>query len=338
MCTDFLIAVPKDNIAVVGRSMEFANTLNSTVKYHKANTTIESVENKKKWTVKYSYLSINANVGDHITFPTDGMNSAGFSIGSLWFAGFAAFQDKPTDDNSINLAIVVDYLLSNYSTVQDVLDDINSGKLSVWARPLEQNLCPLHFPIHDKSGACGILEFTKDKTTAIINPSSVCTNAPGIEWHLHNLGYYASLTCQSTKITVGSGDNAMEVPLSGMGSGLRGIPGDYFPASRFVRTYYGLQFCMEHQPPKDSQEAVLLAGHLLNTVDIAKGQNRDFVTVLHPKPGYDFTQWVVIKDLNAGKLYYRTYNSQAFVTVDLNTITWEDGENRPLIDAPAISM
>jgi hypothetical protein len=58
--------------------------------------------------------------------------------------------------------------------------------------------------------------------------------------------------------------------IPGRGNGLTGIPGDFRPASRFVRTAYLKHFAV---PPATTQEAVSQAFQLLNAIDIVKGSS-----------------------------------------------------------------
>ena len=73
-----------------------------------------------------------------------------------------------------------------------------------------------------------------------------------------------------------------------------GTPGDLTPPSRLVRAATLTHFA---DPVKTSDEAVNLAIHILNTVDIPHGVASE-----------DYTNWIVAKDLTHRALYYRTYN------------------------------
>jgi len=332
-----MIYVPTPKIAVCARSMEFADALKTTVKYQAAGQTFTTVANNT-WQIQYNYVSINATVQgvfkgkkQDIEGAVDGMNDQGFSAAALWFDRSAYFP--PQEKGAINATYLVDYLLANYTRVQDVIKDVESGKLKVWADEAEYKIYPLHYPLHDKTGVTGILEFTKEKITAKINPTKVCTNAPEIDWHIENLGYYTSLTFASPQIKVGE----ISYPTNAQGQGFRGIPGDAFPASRFVRTFYGLKCALDNSPPKDSKEAVLLAMHLLNSVDFPKGQCQ--TTKMEGKElRFVWALYIIVKDLVNNKLYYRTYDSFGCVEVDLATCNFvkENGIKHPLADLPPI--
>jgi len=227
----------------------------------------------------------------------------------------------------IHFTSFIDYLLGNYASVLSIIEAIHLKRLGVWTTGVAQTaLAPLHFIIHDKHGNSGIIEFMEDKIYASLNPAHVCTNSPPFEWHLHNLGIYASLTPNSARVQVG--DKAY--PVAGKGGGFRGIPGDFSPPARFVRTFYGLKYAMELSPPANSTSALLLAGHLLNNVDIPEGNVKGFPG----DEGLTSTQWIAVKDLVNLRFLYRTYTSFGFVAIDLSKINWEQvhGQSEPLKD------
>jgi choloylglycine hydrolase len=124
-----------------------------------------------------------------------------------------------------------------------------------------------------------------------------------------------------------SPDNAERLELGGTafnktgnGSGMLGVPGDFTPPSRFVRTAMLAHFSNK---PKDAPGAVNLAAHVLNSVDIPRGvvksREKDLKNV------EDYTQWVVIKDLTGRALYIRCYDGMAFRKIDMKKVTFEKG-------------
>ena len=91
--------------------------------------------------------------------------------------------------------------------------------------------------------------------------------------------------------------------IPGMGDGLIGIPGDFRPPSRFVRTAYMKKFAV---PPTTASEAVSEGFHLLNGVDIVKGASAERVNGVTK---YDTAQIIFVKDLANKKFYLRMYES-----------------------------
>lgn len=92
----------------------------------------------------------------------------------------------------------------------------------------------------------------------------------------------------------------------GQGSGLLGIPGDFTPPTRFVRTAATAYFANKVQ--KDN-EAVTLAFHIFKTVDNPRG----VPTSRRPIPftkihSVHYTLWAVVKDLNNTSIFFRDCN------------------------------
>ena len=80
------------------------------------------------------------------------------------------------------------------------------------------------------------------------------------------------------------------------------MPGDLTPLSRLVRAATLAKFAT---PVKTGAEAVNLAFHVLNSVDIPIG------VACHGKqcPFGDYTSLKVAKDLTSNALYYHDYNA-----------------------------
>jgi choloylglycine hydrolase len=108
---------------------------------------------------------------------------------------------------------------------------------------------------------------------------------------------------------------------TGQGSGLHGLPGDPTPPSRFVMAAATAYLA---DKPKDAAEALIVAQHLINRVDIPKGLVRDYSQ--GGKPMGDYTQWTTFRD-HANKIYYwKTYNDPALKAVDLKTLNFDAGQ------------
>jgi choloylglycine hydrolase len=104
---------------------------------------------------------------------------------------------------------------------------------------------------------------------------------------MHNLGNYINLDANDVKDKT---LNGQKVEPTGVGSGMLGLPGDWTPPSRFVR----LAMCVDAaMPVEDSGQAITLAQHILNVVDIPKGVIKENPEPLVKLEGY--AQWIVIK-------------------------------------------
>ncbi|HSC33949.1 MAG TPA: linear amide C-N hydrolase, partial [Thermodesulfobacteriota bacterium] len=163
-----------------------------------------------------------------------------------------------------------------------------------------------------------IVEYTKDGLN-IYDSVGIMTNSPAYPWHVTNLNNYVGLSNVNSEPIVVDG---VSFAATGQGSGLNGIPGNPTPPARFIRAA-----AMAYLAAKtdNAQEAVNLAVHIMNTVDIPLGTVRDF----SDKESFgDYTQWIVVKDLTNRVLYFRTYDNTALRSVDMKKFDMSPGAER----------
>lgn len=263
----------------------------------------------------------------------DGMNSAGLSAGSLNFPG-SSYQPENSAAGAENIFVgfFVDWLLSSFATCEEVKKAFAEDRVRVTANnpggfsPLEaEEAVHQHYAVHDAKGNSLVIEFIDNKAVVSDNPIGVLTNLPVFSWHLTNLGLYARLTNFSTDHEHAADlDGVIYAPpgsvtpegakaktpsqyrstgIPGMGDGLIGIPGDFRPPSRFVRTAYMKKFAV---PPTTESEAVSEGFHLLNGVDMVKGASAEMIQGVTK---YDTAQIAFVKDLANKKFYVRMYES-----------------------------
>ena len=312
-CTEFRLT-SKDNSVVVGRSMEFAQKLNSNVvvqpKGEKRTSKLPDGSDGKKWTSKYGVIYLD---GFGLDIAADGFNEVGLSVGELYFPGEAKFADPPTRNKSramSNLDLPL-YILQNFATIEEVKKEL--PKLIVWGQRLEvlnNIVVPVHYAVYQSDGKGIVIEYT-DQGLNIYDSVGVMTNSPKYDWHVTNLRNYVDLNAENVPPAVIDG---ISFAGTGQGTGLKGIPGDPTPPSRFVRAA-----AMAYLSEKGDTAAdiVNLSEHILNNVDIPIGLVRDFED---GETFHDYTQWVVIKDLTNKILYYRSYENMSLRSVDMNKL------------------
>jgi choloylglycine hydrolase len=289
---------------------------------------------------KYDYMGIIMTTPRKPWTPVstsvfDGMNSAGLSVGSLNAPG-SVYQPKSEDPgtNNVFIGFLVDWLLSNYATCKEVQAAFDTDKVRFVADAegyegpdgiaFVEFHVKTHFAVHDANGKSLVIEFVEGKAKVTENPVGVLTNLPVFSWHMTNLGLYAHLSNYSTHEPVKFGELTYAPPgslspeprsnppgyrstgIPGLGDGLAGIPGDFRPASRFVRTAYLKHFAVA---PRTENEAVNQGFHLLNAVDIVKGAAAEKPHKAGAQPSYDTAQIIVVKDLVNKKFYLRMYES-----------------------------
>jgi choloylglycine hydrolase len=307
-CTDFQVKA-EDGSVVIGRSMEFPVDLHSNVVIVPRGEKFTSLDDKGikgiTWTNKYGFLGIDAyNLKNCYV---EGFNEKGLAFDALMFTG-AEYQPAEAG-RFVTVADIGSWIMGNFATVEEVKEAL--PKINVTGRSLKEangNLY-MHIAVHDAVGKNLVIEFIGGQVKVYDNPLGVMTNRPDFEWQINNLRNYINLDAHDRKDRM---LNGLKLEPTGVGSGLLGLPGDWTPPSRFVRVAYSLDAAL---PVKDISEAINLAEHLLNVVDIPRGAIKENPAPLVHMEGY--AQWVVIKDLTNLTLYYKTYENTAWKKVDL---------------------
>lgn len=317
-CTDFQVKAT-DGSVVIGRSMEFAIELNSALVAHPRGEvwagTTPGGGKAMNWVSKYGYVSVDAfNMEEAVV---DGINEAGLSVGFLWLPEITKYQDvAKSDASAVSISNFGAWVLGNFAKIDELKRAL--GNIRVFGEVVAQIgiMPPLHVAVHDADGNNLVIEFIDGEMKIHDNPIGVLTNSPAFDWHITNLRNYVNLDSYNAQpVTI----EGVELKPTGNGSGLLGIPGDWTPPSRFVRATAFIHFS---DPVKSAPEAVNLAEHILNTVDIPHGAIKGERGVAAPE---ERTQWVVVKDLTNKILYYRTYENLSLRSVNLKELDFDNG-------------
>lgn len=309
-CTDFQL-IAKDGSIVIGRSMEFPVDLHSDIVIVPRGRQFVSINEKGEkgisWRNKYGFLGIGAfKVKDSYL---DGFNEKGLSYEALMYTGAKYQQALPGE--FVTISDFGSWVLGNFSTVDEVKNAL--GKVKVCGINLKEanGELYLHVALHDASGKNLVIEFIDGEVKLYDNPLGVMTNRPDFSWQMTNLRNYVNLDSKDKKDRL---INGVKIEPTGVGSGMLGLPGDWTPPSRFVRVALCVDAAVKTE---NSIQAVNLAQHILNIVDIPKGAIKENPEPLVILEGH--AQWVVVKDLTNRLLYYRTYDNLSLKKVDLGS-------------------
>lgn len=283
----------------------------------------------QSYTSKYSILGTGLSK-DGQMLVIDGQNSEGLSLSANYLPGFTTYQDVTKDDK--NYASIVEstmFVLSQSATVVEAKELLS--KYKVWAdkSTMVEGVMPeVHFMITDKSGKGIVVEYIKGQVKFYdVNTSvKVMTNSPTYDWHTTNLRNYLNLsnhTIQRIKVADDPdqthNQSIQNINGLGEGNGFLGLPGDYSPPSRFVKTAV-LGYYANEKGPKD-ESTVSRIKHILNNVDITKGT---VIETFDGKTMFDHTAYTVIKDQTDNKLYVISYDHpNTPVEIDLNKLDRE---------------
>ena len=313
--------IAKDGSVVAGRTMEWAFDMKWELIANPKGSPIQLSAPKSMnlpsttLNSKYAFVGVAPGILQGATAFLEGQNEAGVALSGNFLPGFTEYQTvTPQDKNYVSVVNFGSFILGMFGSVKELRAEI--PKYKVWYDAGEVKGLPtppwLHLVLTDRSGDSIIVEFVKGQMMIHDNIAGVLTNAPTYDWHLNNVRNYLSLTSTATSSVMVGKTNVTEL---GQGGGLVGLPADYTPPSRFVRQTYLKNFAYQ---PKSSGDAIQLAGHLLNNVDIPQGVARstDGKQVFS-----DYTQWVNLKDLKNNRMRIANYaNRTNFIEINLNEV------------------
>ena len=199
---------------------------------------------------------INMNAGaaigmaiaeENVPLYFDCANEKGLAIAGLNFPGYAAYEANALEGKTNVAAYEFPlWVVANFATVDEVEAALKS--VAIVAKPINDKypVSQLHWIIGDVTRSI-VVEYTARGMEIFHNDVDILTNQPGYGWHKENLRNYMNLSPETPK-EVEWGKAKMTA--FGSGSMMRGIPGDYYAPSRFVRVAY----LNTHYPAKVSEE------------------------------------------------------------------------------------
>jgi len=287
-------------------------------------TRTDEIDKRLSLYSKYAFIGIQVTALEApLEFVADGMNEHGLSVGVLTHRG-AFYQDENKDANSkdkpdLIYIQLVPYLLGNCRSIAEVIATLES--IRIIAGPLLGHPGNyVHWTIHDADGESIVVEYIKGTLNIHQNTVGVLTNDPSFDWHLRNLNNYAGITPfnpdRSRDITLVETEVGQVPKPVGHGFNLFGIPGDFSPASRFVKTFFLKQIAIFNSPPRNEREAQTLVTGLINSVFLPYGT----VAKTSPLDPLEFTQFALIKNLKDRVYMFRTYDSMVWKKVDMKQL------------------
>ncbi|MBQ8172207.1 MAG: choloylglycine hydrolase [Oscillospiraceae bacterium] len=232
----------------------------------------------------------------------DAMNEKGLCMAGL---SFPDSRISERIDNSIVISPfeLIPWVLSQCADISEARALLQRTSLA--AIPFSENipLTPLHWHIADKNGAL-VLESTADGVRIYDDPIGVLTNSPPFPFHLTNFRQYLHIRPDyPDNITFGK---ATLSPF-GRGFGTIGLPGDFSPASRYVRAAY-----LKLNSPEASSENKLITQtlHILRNVAMPLGSVRT------ADGRHELTDYSCC--MSGGVYYFCRYNDSSLRAVDMS--------------------
>ncbi|HII4470078.1 choloylglycine hydrolase [Clostridium perfringens] len=305
MCTGLALET-KDGLHLFGRNMDIEYSFNQSIIFIPRNFKCVNKSNKKELTTKYAVLGMGTIFDDYPTF-ADGMNEKGLGCAGLNFPVYVSYS-KEDIEGKTNIPVYnfLLWVLANFSSVEEVKEALKNA--NIVDIPISENIpnTTLHWMISDITGKSIVVEQTKEKLNVFDNNIGVLTNSPTFDWHVANLNQYVGLRYNQVP-EFKLGDQSLTA--LGQGTGLVGLPGDFTPASRFIRVAFLRDAMIKND--KDSIDLIEFF-HILNNVAMVRGSTR---TVEEKS---DLTQYTSCMCLEKRIYYYNTYENNQINAIDMN--------------------
>ncbi|MBP3240994.1 MAG: choloylglycine hydrolase [Oribacterium sp.] len=262
MCTAVRFSDDKGNM-YLGRNLDwsvgYGQKVVITPKAYVLNSAFQG-----KLSIKYPLIGMGI-VQEGIPLYFDCGNDAGLSIAGLNFPGYAQYEPAPVEGKTNIAAYEFPlWICMNFSTIDEVEKALETVAIVAWSINEKYPVSMLHWIIGDVKRSI-VVEYTKNHMEVYKNDVDVLTNQPGFEWHRENLRNYMNLDSDMPEKVVWK-----DVKMTPFGSGsmMRGLPGDYYSTSRFVRAAY----LNNHYPVKSNEdENVSRMFHTLSGVAMIDG-------------------------------------------------------------------
>ena len=350
MCT--LVSIrTKNNSIITGRTNDFTAYYESELIFEPRNKEFNSSFsfNKNKWNNKYSFIhQTSPGMLDNPEISVDGLNEKGLSVSWLYYRyhEYKELQEDQIKPNNINFIYLSTYLLGNFKDVKEIKDNVLFLEdMFYWSKGMDQSNLGQRLSITDKEGNSIVIEPEHKKLLIRDNPLGVLTNSLPLKYHYENVDKYEYLKenkNSNIRPLKGYKDN-----VSGTNDdGLKGIPGDFSPDSRFIRTSILSSLIEEVDNEEDGVNTVF---RLLNTADILPGFVNEelsdkevietkemFKSTLFSKKNknviLDHTDNIIVKDLKNLRLYYKTNKNISIRYIDFKSMIDDEKVSRIKID------
>lgn len=304
-----------------GRNLDLDYTFGQSIVITPKNYEIK-FKHEKSIANHYAFIGVAVVVEDYPLY-ADAINEAGLGIANLNFPHFAEYATE-VQEGQLNLAPyeLMLYALANCQSVAEVKTAFSN--LNVVDIPFNAQMpnTTLHWFVADKKQAA-VIEVIQGKVKITDNPANVLTNSPSIDYHLMNLAHYANLSDQQPT------NQPFDMPPFGEGFGAIGLPGDWSPASRFVKAAFVNKHAISE---KDEISNVTQFFHILDSVAFVEG------VTTSPRGTHDLTMYASCGHTESGNYYYKTYRNNQINCVSMSKVDLQSHTlfNYPMIDTQQI--
>ncbi len=300
MCTSIAI---KTKDFYFGRNMDLDYEFGERVVITPRNYTFNF---RKAGNLKNHYAMIGmATVRENYPLYAEAANECGLCVAGLNFPENAYYSPK-ADCGKYNISPfeLIPWLLGKCASVGEAKKLLAVTHLTAIPFSSTLPLATLHWHIADKNSSC-VLEATKSGMHIYDNPVNVLTNNPPFDFQMTNLSQYLNLTTVNPKNCF---TEVADIQPFGNGLGSFGLPGDFSPASRFVKAAY---LCINSHRPEDENSSVSQFFHLLDSVAVVSGS-----IAAENKASY-CTTYSCCVNVDKGIYYYKSCHNNQLTAVNM---------------------
>ena len=262
------------------------------------------VANQPTLSTHYAMIGMASAAGPY-PFYAEAANEKGLCMAGLSFPQ-NAYYVSPGEGKGRGIAsyALIAFVLGQCATLSEAKALLETIFITNQSYAPDLPAAPLHWMIADQTGAL-VLEQQVDGLHLYENPTGVLTNNPPFPFQMEHLRQYLHLTPKTVENTFAK---TLSLTPFGQGFGAIGLPGDWSPASRFVKTVFLLQNSLWGQT---EAEIVTQAFHVLDQVSMVRG------SVLTAEGKADQTLYSCLFNATKGIYYYTTYENRQISTISL---------------------
>ena len=270
-----------------------------------------------------------AAVADDYPLYAEAMNEHGLYIAGLNFPGNAYYAPKAKEGcDNVSPFELIPWVLCQCRNISDAKTLFTRLNLVGVDFRSDMPLTPLHWHIADRTSSI-VMEATADGIHVYDDPADILTNNPPFPFQLTNLRQYMGLSAAQPEDRFSAAEaSPLRLSVFGQGMGALGLPGDFSPASRFVKTAFLLANSVSQNSGTPSEiDDVGQFFHILNAVAMVRG------SVITPEKRYDITTYSCCLSAESRTLYYTTYGNQQISAVCMDH---EDVNGNKLLEFPFV--
>ncbi len=229
----------------------------------------------------------------------EAVNEAGLAAAALAFEGECVYASPRRETSELAPFELIPFVLASCTTVEEACALLRTVRLAAVPFSVDEPLTPLHWILTDRKRSL-VVEPLAEGLCLLDDPAEVLTNSPRLSYQLTHLAEYGNLRFVEPSSWSGM------TPFH-RGYGLKGLPGDFTPSSRFVRAA-----CLKTALPRDADAltGMLDSFRVLDSVAFLHG-------VMPAEERFAVTQYSCACHLPSGTYYYKTYGDPTVRAVSL---------------------